>query len=151
MLRALREFPRLIRLGPRGLSDMVVAAWELAVAHRTLRRHPVSTLGLLQGNRTESAETSLTAQQRQRIARIAYAFDVVPPRVPFRSDCLVQCLAGRRWLARHGIATRIAIGVKRDEQGTLLAHAWLCANEIVVTGGDVSDFEEFRAPRRNLP
>ncbi|WP_371823686.1 hypothetical protein [Novosphingobium sp. CECT 9465] len=41
--------------------------------------------------------------------------------------------------------------MKRDEHGALLAHAWLCANEIVVTGGDVSDFEEFRTPRRNLP
>lgn len=160
LLRSFGELLGVIRLHPTELADMLRAAWELALAHRTLRKQPIGTLGLL--TRTQdarAAETPLSAAQHARIARVRYAFEVVAPRVPWRSDCLVQCLAGRRWLARHGIATRIAIGVKRDENAALLAHAWLCAQDtadaiaenIIVTGGDVSDFDEFRPVKRKLP
>lgn len=160
LLRAIRELPRLLRLGPDGWTDMFCATWELALAHRTLRKQPVRTLGLLDGSPDpRAAGRPLTSAQHARIARVRYAFGVIAPRVPWRSDCLVQCLAGRRWLARHGIATRIAIGVKRDENAALLAHAWLCvqdnadtvAKDIIVTGGDVSDFDEFRPAKRKLP
>jgi len=165
LARAIRELPRLLRLSPRVWADMLRATWELAIALRTLRKQPVSTLGLLQRSPaarspdTLSADTPLTAAQHARIARVRYAIEVVAPRVPWRSDCLVQCLAGRRWLARHGVTTRIAIGVKRDEIAALHAHAWLCADgitdsiaqEIIVTGGDVSDFDEFRPSKRKLP
>lgn len=149
--QVVRELPKLLRLGPAGMVDMCIAVWELALAHRTLRRHSVNTLGLLQYNQVQGQpETSLTAFNLHRISRVRYAFEVMAPRVPWRSDCLVQCIAARRWLARHSIASRIAVGIRRSDDHALLAHAWLCAGEIVVTGGDVSDFHEFRASKRTV-
>lgn len=146
--RALGELPKLLRANAPRPADIARATWELALAHRTLRRHSIKSLGLLRREADNPHAKAFTAAQRARIAEVSRAFEIAAPRVPWRSDCLVQCLAGRRWLARHGIATRIAIGIRRDEAGAMLAHAWLCAGDIVVTGGDVADFAEFQASAR---
>ncbi len=149
--RALREIAKLRHLGIAEISDLCIALWELALANCALRRHSISTLGLARVNQVQAgAEPSLSALENECVARVRHAFEVMAPRVPWRSDCLIQCIAARRWLSRQAIASRIAIGVKRGDNGVMLAHAWLCAGEIVVTGGDVSDFQEFRASRRTV-
>ncbi|CAM4041990.1 Microcin J25-processing protein McjB C-terminal domain-containing protein [Novosphingobium lubricantis] len=148
LIRALGELPRLLRADAPRPADIARATWELALAHRTLRRHSIKSLGLLRSEVDCADAKPLTAPQRTQTARVSRAIEIAAPRVPWRSDCLVQCLAGRRWLAQHGIAARIAIGIRRDEAGAMLAHAWLCADDIVVTGGDVADFAEFQASAR---
>ena len=69
-------------------------------------------------------------------------------RVPWRSDCVVQALAARRWLARGGVGSTVCVGVRKDEQG-FQAHAWLKAAGRVVTGGDISSYAEL--PPSRLP
>jgi len=65
-------------------------------------------------------------------------------RVPWRSDCLIQALAARRWLARAAAPSDVCIGVRKDEQG-FQAHAWLKVGERIVTGGDISSYAELPA------
>ena len=67
-------------------------------------------------------------------------------RVPWRSDCVVQALAARRWLARGGVDSDVCIGVRNDAQG-FQAHAWLKVGERIVTGGDVSSYAELPPAR----
>ncbi|MCX7675768.1 MAG: lasso peptide biosynthesis B2 protein [Alteraurantiacibacter sp.] len=61
--------------------------------------------------------------------------------VPWRSDCLVQALAGQYLLSRFGIASRIVIGARKDTHGAFSPHAWLACEGRTVTGGDVSGYE----------
>jgi hypothetical protein len=74
------------------------------------------------------------------IARIAYVLPRLSARLPWRSDCLVQAIAGQNWLASHGLASEIQIGVERPADGPFGAHAWLVHDGIVVTGGDVTRY-----------
>lgn len=153
--QAICEIPKLFRIGPSGLFDLLRAVAELALARYLLARRSVRQLGipgkaptLLNG---AHSFVPLSAEQRAIVARISYAMQVAPPRVPWRSDCLVQCLAARRWLGTLGIPARVSIGVKREAEGPLLAHAWLvvddmAASDTVVTGGDLSGFSEFQVP-----
>ena len=73
---------------------------------------------------------------------MAYTISLMGLRVPWRSDCLVQALAARRWLARAAVASEIHLGVRKDEQG-FQAHAWLKIGEQIITGGDISSYSEF--------
>lgn len=76
-------------------------------------------------------------------ALLAQVRSVIPftaKRVPWRSDCLVQALAGQEWLAARGIASRIVIGVENTEETGFGAHAWLAHGDSVVLGGSVSKF-----------
>lgn len=75
------------------------------------------------------------------VARIAYVLPRLSNRLPWRSDCLVQAIAGQDWLASMGLASEIQIGVERPANGPFGAHAWLVHDGTVVTGGDVARYE----------
>jgi hypothetical protein len=49
--------------------------------------------------------------------------------------CLVQAMVVRGMLARAGVATDLRIGVRKDIEGTLKAHAWLERHGEVILGG----------------
>lgn len=152
--RLLREAPKLMRLGQGRFTDLLRALAELALARWMLSRRTIRELGIPDLVRSATAAApALTAQQREIVMRVSKAIAIVAPRVPWRSDCLVQCLAGRRWLAARGIASQIRIGIKKDVEGgrheVLLAHAWLAADDAIVTGGDLGGFEVFAGSSKN--
>lgn len=64
-------------------------------------------------------------QVARRIERLA-------PFVP-GATCLTQALALQYVLGRAGHASRLKIGVRRDESGAFRAHAWVvCENRVVL-------------------
>lgn len=77
---------------------------------------------------------------------VAFFINRMAARVPWRSDCLVQALAGQRWLAWGGIASEIAVGAAKRADGSLNAHAWLRLEGRVVLGGDVADLQPLLDP-----
>lgn len=52
--------------------------------------------------------------------------------------CLPEALAGRLMLSRRGYDAELHIGVRRDDQGELTAHAWLQSGTCIVIGGSQS-------------
>jgi hypothetical protein len=79
-------------------------------------------------------------------ARIAWVIPRLAARLPWRSDCLVQALAGQQMLRRRRIASAIAVGTAKHADGTFEAHAWLMRGECVILGGDISRFEPLLQP-----
>jgi len=67
--------------------------------------------------------------------RIGWAIAVAARYIP-GSKCLVQAIAGRRLLARYGIAGAIHIGVAKDSRSWLSAHAWVEVEGQTVIGGN---------------
>jgi hypothetical protein len=132
------------RRGPGVWRDVAIATWQLALANAAFRHTPPDKLPLLPP--AGAAGEALTGRQQALVERVAYAVPIMGLRVPWRSDCVVQALAARRWLARGDIAARICIGVRKDEQG-FAAHAWLKVGERIVTGGDVSSYAELPPSR----
>lgn len=57
--------------------------------------------------------------------------------------CLAQSLTAQRQLARYGFDTTMRIGVKSDDGGKLLAHAWLLHNDLVILGGTDVQLEDY--------
>lgn len=149
-VRMLGEIPKLARIGPKPLASLLRAMAELAMARILLARQTVRNLRIPDPVSTPMQPPN--AEQAEKIALISKAIAIIAPRVPWRSDCLVQCLAGRRWLASKGIEARITIGIKQEQapDGSrfMLAHAWLAAGDIIVTGGDVAEFDAFSIPHK---
>jgi hypothetical protein len=65
--------------------------------------------------------------------RITWAVTVVAARVP-RASCLTQALAATLMLARHGHAATLRVGVAKNDDGTLRAHAWLESDGLPILG-----------------
>lgn len=64
---------------------------------------------------------------------IVWAVQGVAARVP-RATCLTQALAATLILARHGHAATLRVGVAKDTDGTLRAHAWLESEGMAILG-----------------
>ena len=91
---------------------------------------------LAEGHRSANADNAVDAA----CALVAWVIPRLAARLPWRSDCLVQALAGQQMLLHRGIASAIAVGTTKQADGTFEAHAWLMQGECVILGGDISRF-----------
>ncbi len=112
---------------------------ELAHARRRFGALDLGDLRTRNGQGSAELAASTPADP-QMLQRVAFVMPRVARFMPFRSDCLIQATGAQGWLARHGVQSRIVIGVKRPEDGTLAAHAWLEQDGTIITGGDVSQY-----------
>lgn len=56
----------------------------------------------------------------------------------WKSECLVQAYAAARLLRRRKQPYTVYMGVAKDENGKMIAHAWLRCGMMYVTGGNGS-------------
>ena len=131
---------RLLRLGWQDWADVLRAMWHLAQARYVLHRINPREFRPFMGADQPLLPCPIAPSQLDRIVRaIARGARVVP----WRSDCLVQAEAGRRWIAGLGGVAEIRLGACKGPNGDLAAHAWLLCAGRVVTGGDISRFVPF--------
>ena len=60
---------------------------------------------------------------------------------PWKSECLVRVFVAKRMLYHRNVHSNAYLGVKKDKEGNLLAHAWIKCGDIFVSGKD--GYEEF--------
>ena len=132
---------RALQLKPSDWLDLAVASLELGLARLSLGQ--AAKTDLLRSRPGRDVVDPRIAERRAERVRLAIARS--SHRLPWRSDCLVQALAARRWLARLGVSTELAIGVPDAEQDRFEAHAWLTHEGRVITGGDISRRVPLRA------
>ena len=144
--RLLADLVRGIRLGPGAWRDLARAVLELAIARYRLeswfsRELPRAAHEVF----VAPAALPVIGRKLALVRRVAVAIPAMGARVPWRSDCIVHARAAQRWLARHGIASSLRIGVNKTAGQRFAAHAWLLVGAELVTGGDIASF----APLRN--
>jgi Transglutaminase-like superfamily len=67
------------------------------------------------------------------VDRIAWAIRAASRFIPGASNCLVRALATQTLLGRFGYRSQLRLGVRKPEDGSFAAHAWLeCAGAIVI-------------------
>ena len=118
----------------RGLIEMIRARLVL------YRTKPGDIAALNASADAANKSGAVSNSDRQAIERVAFIVALLGRKLPWRSGCLIQAIAGQRWLSRLGIATRITVGVERPENGELSAHAWLKRGEEVIVGGEIDRF-----------
>ncbi|MBI1402423.1 MAG: lasso peptide biosynthesis B2 protein [Porphyrobacter sp.] len=122
----------LVRYALRGLSELVRAR----IAFATLEARDV----VERNRRVRERAADGAMASPAHVARIAYVLPRLSARLPWRSDCLVQAIAGQNWLAAQGIASEIRIGVQRSAESGFGAHAWLIHGSAIVSGGDIGSY-----------
>jgi hypothetical protein len=140
----LRELFRLSRNRRR----LLLEAWSLVVLSRlslwTLPKRTVKRA------LSASAPTPVSEAPQESIEQLMWAVNAAARRVP-RASCLTQAIAATTLLARHGHRSTLRLGVRKDEQNRLHAHAWVESGERVVLGGSVDDFVTLPANGLQLP
>lgn len=54
--------------------------------------------------------------------------------LPGKTKCFAQAISAKKMLKQHKIPSTIYFGVAKEGNGKMIAHAWLCAGNITVTG-----------------
>lgn len=80
--------------------------------------------------------------RRVTVARIAHAVERIARLVPDAS-CLTQTISCQAILSWKGIPSTITMGLKKDGEGALKAHAWLSWNGQVVLEGNEGTLLDF--------
>jgi hypothetical protein len=68
------------------------------------------------------------------VGRVAWAVETAARYTPWESACLAQAITGKFLLKQRGLGTRLFLGMKKDLDGKLSAHAWLKAGRIILIG-----------------
>ncbi|WP_405107255.1 lasso peptide biosynthesis B2 protein [Paenibacillus sp. FSL K6-1217] len=86
----------------------------------------------------KSRETSAVSRPSdiRRIQQITKAIRVMSRYTPWKSTCMVRAVAGLKMLEKRGIESTLYMGVARDKQGKMIAHAWLRSGAHYVSGDD---------------
>lgn len=75
------------------------------------------------------------AVDEEEVQRVLWAVGAAGRRLLPKRPCLTQALAARFMLARRGCHVQLIIGVAKEQEGPLKAHAWLERDGTVILGG----------------
>lgn len=125
---------------------VLVALFELIRARIAFARFAAADITQRNAAAARLTSSAPPRSTNQRwLARVAFVIPRIADRLPWRSDCLVQAIAAQNWLARHGLASAIEIGVEKSDHSRqavpFAAHAWLVHDDKVITGGDLTRYE----------
>lgn len=84
------------------------------------------------------SETSFTHKPSniKMIRNISQAVQTMSRNTFWESECLVKALAAMKMLEKRKIESTLYLGTAKDEEGKLIAHAWLRCGPIYVTGSE---------------
>jgi len=123
------------------------AIWWLGILRMALCFLPFKyilrrmSLNMASGN----ASQGFPNRNGTKAAEIGWAVSAAAARVPWRSTCLIQALAGARMLRRRSIHATLHLGTARNptNKSKLEAHAWLrCGDTILIGRHDRERFIE---------
>ena len=145
---------KLARLRLADWSELVTASLALARARWDFGRLPDrDILAMLQApprHRGPGPQAGpVDPDLRARLLRLSWALTLAARYLPWRTDCLIQCLAARSILDRRGLGHDFFIGARRDVPGGFLAHAWMGSSGVPIVGGTGEGFDVIlgREPR----
>lgn len=97
---------------------------------------PFSKLGKLSGKYNEESVYRLHDKEIFIGNKVGYIVYLVSKYTPWESKCLVKALTAQTLLRRRKITSTVYLGVAKDQNKKLIAHAWLRCGENIITGDD---------------
>lgn len=86
----------------------------------------------------ESGPLSYEANQ-YKLRQVSGAIEVVGRNTFWQCKCLVRAIAAMKMLERRKVDSTMYLGTAKDEQGKLIAHAWLRCGAMYITGAENKD------------
>jgi hypothetical protein len=117
--------------------ELLRAAAALALARLALWVLPFRAVRGLLSRMTCATVRRREMTETEAAACVSWAVGVASRVLP-ASTCLVQAMATKTLLARHGFDSILRLGVTRADAGDFRAHAWVESGGRVVVGGKES-------------
>ncbi|WKG28831.1 lasso peptide biosynthesis B2 protein [Priestia aryabhattai] len=106
---------------------------------RYLKSVPFSKVAPTLGNHMEETSFTLSSSNKEVLASVAQAIHIMSPYTFWESQCLVKAIAAMKMLEKRQIESTLYLGTAREENGELVAHAWLRSGPFYITGAEVME------------
>ncbi|MBK0292127.1 MULTISPECIES: lasso peptide biosynthesis B2 protein [Priestia] len=106
---------------------------------RYLKSVPFSKVAPTLGNHMEETSFTLSSSNKEVLASVAQAIHIMSRYTFWESQCLVKAIAAMKMLEKRQIESTLYLGTAREENGELVAHAWLRSGPFYITGAEVME------------
>ncbi|AZV63434.1 lasso peptide biosynthesis B2 protein [Peribacillus frigoritolerans] len=91
------------------------------------------------GEQMKESSYELIAADKEILANVSRAINIMSRYTIWESQCLVKAMAAMKMLEKRKIDSTLYLGTAKDENGGLIAHAWLRSGPFYITGVEVMD------------
>jgi hypothetical protein len=103
---------------------------------RILKALPFSKIAPSLGKQMIETPFDLDKIHVPTLRSISLAIHIMSKYTMWESKCLVKAIAGMRMLERRQVDSTLYLGTSRDEDGQMIAHAWLRSGSIYISGSE---------------
>lgn len=129
--------------------SVTLQAWIYSAYYRfQMLYYNTKKLNKRWGIEGEESPEDATMDEYRYAKKVAYAVNQVCNKTKWESKCLVRALSAQKLLKKKGIQSTMYLGCGLDENGKMIAHAWLRCGRMYVTGGNGDGYavvDKFRA------
>ena len=135
-MRRLGKFLRLSNSERWSLAESLVL---LGIARLALLMMPFRYLEPFLGMHMAESPNTANPYYRDLVERVSWAVRTASRYLPWECTCLAQAMAGKSMLKRRGVQSTLYLGVAKDSEKNLKAHAWLRSGNVTVIGSQGMD------------
>ncbi|MEG2786607.1 MAG: lasso peptide biosynthesis B2 protein [Romboutsia sp.] len=88
------------------------------------------------GTYNEESQQTVDIKYYKLSRKIRWVVNTISKYTPWESLCLVQAMTAQKMLKKRGVATTLYLGINKDKNNEMTAHAWIRCGQMYVTGGD---------------
>lgn len=118
---------------------LYIEAFLLLGRARYLQSISFSKVAPTLGEQMKESSYELIAADKEILANVSRAINIMSRYTIWESQCLVKAMAAMKMLEKREIDSTLYLGTAKDENGGLIAHAWLRSGPFYITGAEVMD------------
>ncbi|WP_230500800.1 lasso peptide biosynthesis B2 protein [Sutcliffiella rhizosphaerae] len=103
---------------------------------RWLKRVPFSNVAPSLGERMKETSFDSAMTDRKVLATVSQSIHIMSKYTFWESQCLVKAIAAMKMLEKRKVESTLYLGTAKDDNGKLIAHAWLRSGPYFVTGSE---------------
>lgn len=111
------------------------AFWLLGLARFAILAVPFRRIAPFLGEVTGESPERAPAESDALAKRISWAVETAARYTPWESRCLARAMAAKAMLRRRNVPGTLYLGLAKDSEEGLSAHAWVRCGERILTGG----------------
>ncbi|UOR13968.1 lasso peptide biosynthesis B2 protein [Halobacillus amylolyticus] len=115
---------------------MLFEAYFFLAWARYSKRIPFSKLAPSLGVQMQETTYDKMPSHRKMLSGVSQSIQLMSRYTFWESQCLVKAIAAMKMLEKREIGSTLYLGTARDENGELIAHAWLRSGPYYITGAE---------------
>ncbi|MFB3161319.1 lasso peptide biosynthesis B2 protein [Neobacillus sp. 179-J 1A1 HS] len=120
----------------KSIKFLLVEAYFILAWARFIKSLPFSKVAQHLGESMSETSFSNNEENIKLIREVSFAINVMSRYTFWESMCLVKAIAGMKMLEKRKVESTLYLGTGKDEDGNMIAHAWLRSGPFFLTGAE---------------